>query len=331
MHPLTWACCTASQEPPWWTWLIVAGLIVIWIVIWAIWIRPNEGFGSTDERPDADNAQGEPAYADTWARAAGAHPPRLRRSVNVPHPQSAEEASLWAESEGFRRTQFIHAPVFWVVLPLAAIGFLIHQSITDPTGANVNITINGESVDSWPAWLVWLFWIAAGIWLLIAVGVLIVSLRIFADLRLDDAWANEHGVAYSIHRSSFDDDSEGGEGWHTYIALDNRLDDQQAERIYAALEQWLSTVGLPPSGSGPISSARLFGADAVGGYFFLRLPVSQAAGADTPYRWMLIAEPRNDDDEVIVIPVPVKKRMQKLRARLRARAARTPGRDVKGA
>lgn len=321
MHPLIWTCCTAGQEEPWWMWLVPAAL-VLGLVIRVVWVWRHGGFRDAEETSQDGDGPEEPINAEVWARAMAVHSPRFVRPIDVPRPESVEEVSVWAGHQGFRRTELLYAPAFWVLLPLAAIGFLIHQTITDPTGANVNITIGGESVDSWPAWLIWLFWIGAAVWLLVAIGVLLLRLSVLSDLHSENEWAYEHGVAHSLHRTSVDyDDGEVG-GWPTYIALDHGLDDKKAARIHEAFEQWLALAGLPPSGSNPISSTRLFGEHAKGGYFILHLPVSETAGVTSQYRWMLIAEPREDDGEMIVIPVPVKRQLQKIRAKLRRRATR---------
>ncbi|MCP2624021.1 hypothetical protein [Mycolicibacterium smegmatis] len=258
--------------------------------------------------------------ATIWATLATSSPARVARPRDVPRPESVEEVAGWAGSEDLRRTELVYAPVFWVLLPLAAIAFLTHQAITDPTGAGWSITINGASRDSWPVWVPWLAWIGVSVWLLIAVGVLLLRLSILRDLRDQNEWIFEHGVAHSIHRASVD--YEGEASWSTYIALDHRLDDRQAARIHAAFEQWLSQAGLPPSGSKPIASTTLFGAQAKGGYFILHLPVSQTAGATAEHEWMLITEPQADESDVIVTPVPVPKRLQKIRRELRRRAER---------
>ena len=72
---------------------------------------------------------GEGAAHEAWARAGTAQAARLRRPRDVPRAESVDEVALWAESEDFRRTELIFAPVFWVGLPLAAIGFLVQQAI----------------------------------------------------------------------------------------------------------------------------------------------------------------------------------------------------------
>lgn len=268
---------------------------------------------STSSRPDESAA--------IWAPLGTSLPARVDRPCDVPRPESVEEVARWAGSEDLRRVELVYAPAFWVLLPLTAIAFLTHQAITDPTGAGWSITINGESHDSWPGWVPWLAWIGVSVWLLIAVGVLLLRLSVLRDLRAENEWIFEHGVAHSIHRASVDYD-DGEARWATYIALDHRLDDRQAATIYAAFEQWLSPAGLPPSGSKPISSEVLFGAQAKGGYFILHLPVSMAAGDTTEHEWMLITEPQDDESDVVVTPVPTPKKLVKIRRKLHRKAAR---------
>lgn len=270
-----------------------------------------------DEAPST----GHDDPAKVWEHTTTAGSPGLTRPTDVPRPESVDEVSIWAGSEDLRRTVLVHAPVFWVLLPIIAIMFLLHQTITDPTGTGWNITINGEYHDSWPAWVPWLAWIGVGAWLLIAIGVLLLRLIVLRDLGAENERIFEHGVAHSIHRACVDYD-DGEASWATYIALDHRLDDRRAARIHAAFEQWLRLSGAPPSASKPISSMTLFGAQAQGGYFFLHLPVSQAAGATTEHEWMLITEPEDGSDEVVVTPVPVRKRLRRIRKRLRRKAAR---------
>lgn len=259
--------------------------------------------------------------AGIWARDPASMPPRLDRPRDAPRAESVDEVARWAGSEDLRRTALVYAPVFWVVLPLAAIAFLIYQTVTDPTGAGWNITVNGESRDSWPDWVPWLAWIGASVWLLIALGELFLRLSVLRNLRAENEWIFEHGVVHSIHRASLDYD-DGEARWATYIALDHRLDDRQATRIHAAFEEWLSRKGLPPARSNPLSSATLFGAPAEGGYFILHLPVSAIAGTTAEQEWVLITEPREGSDEVTITPVPVPKKLQKIRRKLRRKSGR---------
>ncbi|SHY73325.1 Uncharacterised protein [Mycobacteroides abscessus subsp. bolletii] len=256
-----------------------------------------------------------------WASASASMPTTLDRPHDVPRPESVDEISRWAGSEDLRRTELVYAPVFWVFLPLAVIGFLIYQMITDPTSAGWSITANGASRDTWLAWVPWLAWIGVTVWLLIAVGVLLLRLSALRDLRVENAWVYGHGVAHSIHRACIDYD-DGEARWATYIALDHRLDDGQAATIHAAFELWLFQAGLPPSGSKPISSETLFGEQAQGGYFILHLPVSTTAGETTAHKWLLITQPQDDERDVIVTPVPIPKKLAKIRRTLHRKAAR---------
>jgi len=294
--------------------------LVVGLIIRIVWVWRQGGFRAAADSPAATGPS-TPTYPEVWTRATDNRSPRLARPRDVPRPESPEEVTVWAGLEDFRHTVLIYAPVFWVLLPLAALAFLIQQTITDPTGADVNITINDESVDGWPTWLVWLLWFGVGIWLFVAIGVLLLRLSVFRDLRAENQWIYERGVAHSIHRASVDYD-DGEASWPTYIVLDHRLDDEKAARIHEAFEQWLSLAALPPSGSAPVPSARLFGAQAEGGYFFLHLPVSQTADATTEYRWLLITRPRDTEDDLIVTPVPVAKRLRKIRVKLDRKAAR---------
>ncbi|UOQ57024.1 hypothetical protein MUN78_15380 [Leucobacter allii] len=267
---------------------------------------------------------------EIWARVSSGRPPGVLRPGDVPRPESVDEVAAWAGSEDFRRTVLIAAPILWVALPLAALGFLIQQAIADPTGQGWNTSFFGESVDVWPSWFLWLVWIAVSLWLLGAVGVLLLRTSAWRALDAENARIFAHGRAHSVHRMSVDHD-DGEAGWATYVALDHRLDDRRAARIHEAFERWLAGSGTPPSGSAPISSEALFGPQAKGGYFFLHLPVSQAAGETTEHQWVLITDPPgsagpldpgDDAPEVIVTPVPVPKRLRRIRARLRRKAER---------
>lgn len=147
-------------------------------------------------------------------------------------------------------------------------------------------------------------------------------LSILRDLRAESRRIYRHGVAHSIHRASVDfDDGEGR--WATYIALDHRLDDTQAARIFQAFDQWLHEAGMPPQGSDPISSDTLFGARAAGGYFMLYFPGSQTAGETTEHQWVLITEPHAEDDYAIFTLVPTPKTIARIRRRLHRRARRS--------
>lgn len=262
----------------------------------------------------------EGTHPEAWTRARTASPKQVQRPRDVPRPESTDEVALWAGSEDLRFTTLVLAPTFWVVLPLLAFGYLIAGTITDPgDGWTGNLFDKEGSGELWNFWQVW---VGVTIWLLIAVAVLLLQLSVHADLRGENEWIFQHSTAHSIHRASVDYDDGEAPGWATYIALDHHLDDALAALIHEAFERWISSVGLPPSGSGPISSELLFGAAARGGYFFLQLPVSQTAGQTTDHRWMLITEPRDSGSELLVTPVPVGHKFRRLRGRARRRSAR---------
>ena len=318
-----------SNDMHWVGWVVIGGFVA-WGVIRFIWVMRHGGFRTAEDSASPPPVDG-PRYPGLWAGVVASRVRGVARPVDVPRPESVDEVAVWAGSEDSRRVELITAPVFWVVLPLAAFGLLIQQTITDPTGSRVSISINGQSVDSWPTWMIWLFWVGASVWLLVAVGVLLLRFSVWKELSAENAWIFEHGVPHSIHRTSVDYDDGETSGWATYIALDHRLDYRRAAWIHEAFEQWLRAVGLPKSGSGPVSSEALFGEQATGGYFFLHLPISAMAGSAVENQWIIVTEPRGSasgngkgtgEDEVIVTPVPVPRKLRKIRAKLRRRAAR---------
>ncbi|MFC0673015.1 hypothetical protein [Brachybacterium hainanense] len=259
--------------------------------------------------------------AGIWERVTAGPVPGISRPGPAPRAESVEEVAAWAGSEDFRRTTLVTAPVVWVLLPITALGFLVQQAVTDPTGRGGNASFFGETVHAWPVWFVWLIWIAVGIWLLVSVCVLALRLSVWRDLSRENRWIHERSVAHSIHRASVSyDDGEGG-AWATHIALDHRLDDGHAARIHEAFEQWLLENSAPP-GSGPISSEDLFGAAAKGGYYILHMPLPQTAGEPVEHQWLLITEPRAEGGDVLVTPVPVPAKLRRIRATLRRRDER---------
>lgn len=262
---------------------------------------------------------------DIWADVAASTPRPLDRPTDVPEPESLEEVARWAGSEDLRATVLVGAPVFWVILPLAVIGFLTWGTVTDPgDGWAGNLFDDDADGELWNFWQVW---VAVGVWLLVAVGVLLLRLSVLRDLRAENAWILAHGVAHSIHRASITYD-DGEACWATYVAVDHRIDDRQAARIFEAFERWIRQEGLPPAGSEPLSSADVFGAQAAGGWFILHLPISQVAGSTAEQRWMLIAPPQGGEEDggALVTPVPVPKTLHRMRRRLRRRAERTAAR-----
>lgn len=162
------------------------------------------------------------------------------------------------------RVELIRAPAFWGLLPLAAIAFLISQTVTDLTNSGWSIIMSGESRDTPPGGVSPRVWIGVGAWLLVAAGLLLFRLSLLRYSHVENERNFEHGVAHSIHRSSAgcDDDEERPA---TSIALDHRLDDRHAARLHAAFAAWLARAGQPHSGSKPASSQMLFFTQATSG------------------------------------------------------------------
>jgi len=260
--------------------------------------------------------------SDDWIAVSAEEPPPIRRPRDVPAPVSADEVGAWANASDMRRTELVRAPIFWVVLPVAALAFLAQQAITDPTGEAWGKQFNGEYVDEWPVWFLWCVWIGAFVWLLSAVAVLVNRRRMMREAGRDDEHVFELGAACSIHRASVDYDDGECTGWPTYIALDHRLPDRHAALVHAAFERWLAREGVPEADPGRIRSESLFGEKAAGGYFFRSLPGIQISGTTTERRWLLVAESRVGGAELLVVPVPVGARFRRIRERALRRAAR---------
>ncbi|MCQ9386973.1 hypothetical protein NQ038_09175 [Brevibacterium sp. 50QC2O2] len=104
---------------------------------------------------------------------------------------------------------------------------MIWGSIADPRDGWTGTFFPVENNE--PPWNFGLGWAAVTVWLLIMVGVLVVRLSVFRGLRAENRWVFEHGVPYSIHRSSVDYDDGETSGWPTYIALNHRLDGSVAK------------------------------------------------------------------------------------------------------
>lgn len=317
MHPTNWTCCTTGQEQPWWSWLIVGATALVGIISLIRWAWR----GLRGRRLVAESE--EPTDSPVWASAMAVRFRRVGGRTDPPRPESVEEVALWTRSE-IRRVDLIYAPVFWVLLPIAALGYLIWGISADASEPWMGSLLQDDTGEPWNFWETW---IGVGIWFLVTVGILIMRLRRLPDVQVRNRWIFEHGVAHSAHRTSVDyDDSDVGRQ-PTYIALDHRLDDRAAARIYEAFEIWLEAGGMPPSGSGPISSATLFGAQAKGGYFFIHIPIDESAGRSAQHRWMLITEPRDGEAAVIVTPIPARTDFHEVRDKARLRAARRARRD----
>lgn len=318
MHPMNAMCCTSAQEPPWWMWLVVAAtaLVVLSSLFgWAMAVlhdrkaaavRASNAVTNADESTDG-------SYPSAWASAMAVRFRRVGGRSDPPRPESVEEVALW-ERIGSRRVDLIYVPAFKVLVPVVALGYLIWGALTYPGEAWTGSLLQDDSGE---LWVFWEAWIGVGIWLLIAACALALRLSVYSDLHAEDQWIFEHGVAHSLHRTSVDyDDSEVGMQ-PTYIALDHRLDNRTAAQIHEAFEIWLRAGNMPPSGSAPISSTTLFGAQADGGYFFLHVPFDDSPDGSAHHRWLLITKPRDSDESVTVTTIPARTDFQKKRDRAR--------------
>ncbi|MFB7250101.1 hypothetical protein [Microbacterium sp. NPDC056234] len=268
-----------------------------------------------------------------WAQAATTRRPAFVRPERVPRPESADEVARWEDPNGFDATELYHAPIFWVCLPAAALGVMIHGAITNPTGIGWSGNVFGESVQAGP-WSYWIVWVAVILWLIGAIAVLVFRVRVVApDIRKDAEWIYAHGVAHSIHPSPYTiDDGEGGY-WPTFIAIDHRLREDKATRVFRALDAWLSQPDVQGAlkygslrGRAPFTSEELFGPPGAGGLYLGSIPGFGSAGAFLEHEWVLITDPREpvDDrsDRKHVTTVPTIAELRKIRARLHRKAER---------
>ncbi|MDQ0613448.1 hypothetical protein QF046_001089 [Microbacterium sp. W4I4] len=251
------------------------------------------------------------------------NPPRVsRRAERAPRPESAEEVGLWEDSHGFARTELIYAPIFWVCLPLAAIVFLGFEAVHDPTGEKWSKNFFGESADVWPTWFLWCVWIGAFIWLLIAVGVLLLRLSVRKDDLAEHVRIFQHGIPCTIHRAPHDRSGGDGDSSPTFIALDHRLDEHQAARIHEALRNWIAKVG---DGwlDDIIPAERLFGPEARGGWYLPWIPGFGSAEDFAAHQWVLITAPKDPEDPApTVTTIPQSDAFRRLRAKARRKAER---------
>lgn len=283
-----------------------------------------------------------------WEHTLARRVSRVARPREAPWPESVDEVAKWEDPDGFGRIELYHAPIFWVCLPVVALGFLIYGTVTNPDGIGWSGNVFDETVQGGP-WNFWIFWVGVILWLLIAVGVLVFRSRFVApEIRKDNEWIYAHGIPCAIHRSPFNwSDGEGGD-WPTWIAIDHRAPPEQAGRIVCAFRAWLShdeVQGNLEFGSlrdhTVIASAELFGEAAAGGYFVGRIPAAGTVDEVEKYRWVLVTPPRPDEigdtttsnsqtgagpesqwQRASVTAVPAEKDLRKFRARLRRKAAR---------
>lgn len=311
-----------------------------------IWPTAREGspfLGVMAFVTDADRWQGEVVGhrrsfpgdpRGVWMRAHKGPVPSLERSSDVPRPESVDEVAKWDDPDGFGRTELYHAPIFWVCLPLAALGVLIWGTITDPGDGWTGNLFDDDSTGN--LWNYWLVWVAVAVWLLIAIGVLLVRVAVAAEVRRDNQWIYEHGVPWTVHVSPLARSGGEGETWPTFIGIDHRVPDEQAARIHAALRSWLSDAEVQwELDSGPlqrrsvIRSEELFGDDVTGGCYIAAVPGFGSTDYFAAHEWVLLTEPRDRDgdrddaDEPTVTTVPLPEKRQKIRRKLRAKSARS--------
>jgi len=262
---------------------------------------------------------------DTWARASRGYLRPMVRPHDVPRPESVAEVAGWEDPNGFGRTELYHAPIFWVCLPLAALGFLIWGIITDPGDGWSADPFGGSGSRLWNGWFVW---VAVAVWLLIMIGVLLVNIAAAAEVRADNAWIFAYGIPYSIHISPYRSTGGEGESWPTFIGIDHRLPDKKAFVVHQALHDWLSQSEVQTeleSGSlsrrSVISAQELFGDDAEGGYYIESIPGFGSDDHFAAHRWVLITEPRDpaSEDGPTVTTVPLEEKREKIRRRLRVK------------
>lgn len=304
-----------------------------------IWPTSREGspfLGIMAFVTDADRWQGEVIGhrasfpgdpRGVWARAHRGLAPSIERSSDVPRPESVEEVAKWEDPDSFGRTELYHAPIFWVCLPLAALGFLIWGTITDPGDGWTGNLFDDDSTGN--IWNYWLVWVAVAIWLLIAIGVLVLRVYVASEVRADNRWIYQHGAPWTIHVSPLARSGGEGETWPTFIGIDRRMPDEKAARIHAALRSWLSDAEVQhelDSGSlqtrSVIRSEELFGDDAAGGCFISSVPGFGSADHFAAHEWVLLTEPRDGQGgEPTVTTVPLEEKRQKIRRKLRAKSA----------
>ncbi len=290
----------------------------------------HEGMNVWQETPPTW-LPGDPATV--WEHAAERPVTDLVRRREVPRPESVEEVAKWEDPDGLGKVELYYAPAFWVLLPLSALGCLVWDTITSPERHDWVGTVFGESVHGAP-WTLWLVWAGVGIWLLVALGVFLLRASLTPEIRRAHQWIFEHGVPHTIHRSPFT--RNGGEGFvtPTLIAIDHRLDDAQAARIHHALHAWLSDEAVQEQLSHgslrqpqqTIPAQEIFGPNAKGGYYVESIPGFGSPDDFEPHRWALITESRDGQREPHVTTVPDEKKLQRVRAKLRRRAARRSGR-----
>jgi hypothetical protein len=236
-----------------------------------------------------------------WAEASHRAPP-LTRATYAPSPESVQEARLWED----------HAPIFWVCLPVAAIGLLWILTVD-------------ESSDAGPGGFFWALWVAAFVWLSASIGVLVHRLSIRRADLADHVRIYRHGVPCTIHRAPWDRSGGEGDVSPTFIALDHRLDDHAAARIRQALCTWIAAAATVDASclNEILPAEHLFGAEARGGWYLSSLSGIGTSDDITANLWVLITVP-NDRETAhpLVTTVPQGKAFQSMRTKARRQAER---------
>lgn len=201
--------------------------------------------------------------------------------------------------------------------------------VTDPRDGWTGNLFGDDDGQPWHFWLVW---VGVVIWLLIAVGVLVVRVAVARTLPAENQWIFEHGRPCSLHVSPFSRSGAEGESWPTFIAIEESLPDDRAAMIHAALRSWLSNGEVQDeldrgvlTDRSVISSQELFGDDAAGGYYASSIPEFGSADHFTAHRWVLISEPRDPDDGLNVTTVPLEAKRERIRRRIRAKRGASVG------
>jgi len=247
-----------------------------------------------------------------WAQTSRQAPP-VPRPEEAPVPESVQEVRLWEDADSFARAQLIAAPIFWVCLPLAAIGFLWF------------VTVDEASTEE-PDGFIWVLWPAAFVWLLVSVGVLVFRLSIRRQDLASHHRIYRDGILHTLHRAPWDISGGEGESTPTFIALDHWLDDRAAARIHEALRSWITAVTSVDTSclNEIISAERLFGTQARGGWYLPYIPGFGTAEEFAAHQWVLITAPSGPEEPYpLVTTVPHGKRFQRMRAKARRQAVRS--------
>ncbi|QPZ37981.1 hypothetical protein [Paramicrobacterium chengjingii] len=249
---------------------------------------------------------------DIWA-GMSQPAPVIRGAEPAPRPESVHEVRLWEDSDSFARTELIFAPIFWVCLPVAAIGLLWFLTVND-------------SSDAGPDGFFWVLWVAVFVWLLVSVGVLVHRFSIRKEDLVSHERIYRHGVLCTLHRAPWDRSGGEGDSSPTFIALDSRLDDRAAARIHRAFHTWiLAVTAVDTSCLDEILPAeQLFGREAQGGWYLPFVSGFGTAEDFAAHQWVLVTAPEDPEAALpIVTTVPQGKAFRRMRAKARRQIERS--------